>query len=194
MLFPEKKKKGRIINTGGNLPKANMITSIRFMEKREKIVPPKVRSQSRRTGNVIYGCNAVNALVGPSLERPTHDFDIFSPRPKEHAIELEKHIDKSMNSDIAYVVDAGYTEKGKTKRLFRVATRPFGKNEADYNRMPRNVKFIVKKGVRYETLDQAEDKYNRMLESGEKKRILPAHQDLGRIAMHRLSQRRRGLL
>lgn len=192
-IFDEKKK-GIIINTGQHLGKANITHSLSFMMNRQRIVPPFVKKQSRRTGNIIYGCSGVNAIVGRGFTRPTHDFDIFSSIPKKHAIQLERHIDKSVGADLAYVEGVPYSDKNMKGTLYRVLTRPWGHPEADYNKKKKRIKFVVKKGVRYESLDAAEKKYNKMIREGEMKRMVNAHQDLGRIALYRLSQRRRRLL
>ena len=193
-IFDEKKKKGIIINTGQHLGKANMTHSLSFMMNRQRIVPPFVKRQSRKTGNIIYGCSAVNALVGKGLERPTYDFDIYSKMPKKHALQLEKHIDRSVGADLAYVEGVSYSDKSMKGTLWRVMTRPWGTPEADYNKRKKGITFTKRKGVKYETLGAAERKYKKMLATGEGKRFLNANQDLGRIALHKLTQRRWRLL
>lgn len=181
------KRRNRIINTGSHLPKPTRIQQMQFIERWNRIIPPRVHRQSRRDGTVIFGARAVNRLLGLGFERPTHDFDVFSGMPRKHAVELERHIDRSTGTDMAHVKQLPHpTGKGL---LFRVETIPDGDTEVDYTRMPHGIKFVTKHGVRYETLGRAEQKYKRMIRSDEPKRIFHGHLDLNRIRTHRLIRR-----
>lgn len=171
----------RVFNTGGHLPKPNQQQQFEIVHNWDAVVPPIVLQHTRETGNIIYGSRAVNALVGSDFSRPTHDFDIFSPMPKRHAVQVEQRIDRHMGCDIAYVERNHYLDGGKWKPLFRVVTRPVGDPDVDYNKKPRKMGFVVKNGVRYEPLPVAKKKYGRMIQGDDLKRFYQGHIDLNRI-------------
>ena len=178
--------KKKIIDTGKHLPKPSAVKQLQFLADWDRIVPPKVERQSRRDGTVLYGGRAVNALVGIGLHRPSHDFDVYSKSPKKHALELERHIDQTTGTNMAYVKETYYERKGKKKKLYRVETVPEGDEEADYQQMPRDIEFVTKNGIRYETLGRAKSKYDYILKHGEEKRQFKAHQDISRIELYEL--------
>ena len=149
-----------------------------------------IENQSKRYGNILYGCYAVNKLLGRGFQRDTYDLDVYSRQPRKHAIQLEKTIDRGVGANISYVEKTGYPEKGRFKTLYRVKLRN-EVTEADYNRMPRDIKYTTKRGVRYETLDRAVKKYEKMLREPETGRGFKATIDLGRILDYKLIKRYR---
>ena len=179
----------RIINTGKHLPKATWSDVLELRERRNTLVRKPLIRQAKRTGNVFYGGQGVNMIVGTNYERHTHDFDVFSRHPKRHAIEIERGIDRGVNADLAYVEQTRYIDRGRANPLFRVKIRPYGDAEVDFNLMPRDIRTTTVKGVRVETLDRAEGKYKRMLRRGE--RGFNANIDLTRIQEYKLNKKRR---
>ena len=179
MAFKSVGKK-KIFNTGGHRPKPNKLQQLQFLEKWNDITPPAIMKQAKQTGNVIYGCRAINGIVGKSLSRPTHDYDIYSHKPKKHAISIEKHIDKKTGLDMAYVEEIPFTTTDDKKgKLYRVVTRPEGDEEADYNLMPKGLDITRVKGINYVSLKASEKKFPAMLK--EPKRVFNTRSDMWRV-------------
>ena len=181
-FFKKKEQNIKIINTGEHLPSPTIEQELRFMGERDRFIKNTIENQARDTGNIIYGGQAVNAIVGPSFSRPTSDFDIFSHKPKGHAVEIEKKIDNFVGADIAHVKQVGYERAGIKGKMYRVSLKNWD-NIADFNRMPKNMKAVVINGVKYESLDMAEKKYLKMIREDDTKRLVHANQDIDRIAM-----------
>jgi len=175
------KTKKRIINTGQNLPQATYGKQFELWNKRDRLVKKPIMNQSRKDGTVLYGGHAVNALVDKNNQRYTYDFDVYSRQPKHHALQIEQSIDQGVNADLAYVEQTSYPHGRKQKPLFRVRTHMNDNVEADFNTMPQGIRFTKRKGVRYETLGRAEQKYDRMLRHPEFGRGFNANIDMGRI-------------
>jgi hypothetical protein len=182
---------GRIINTGRHLPRATIGDVFELWGNRKKLVERPILRQSRRDGTVLYGAYAVNQLVHPSLRRSTYDFDVKSPRPRHHAVELERHIDRGVNADLMYVEQTSYPLRGKKKRLFRVKSRLNEVVEADYSRMPVGMRFVVRGGVRYEPLSMAQKKNVHMIRNPQYGRGFNAVIDRSRINQNRFIKKRR---
>lgn len=172
-------------NTGKGLPRATMGDQFELWEFRDKLVKQPIMRQSRRDGTVLYGANAVNALVGPDFSRNTYDYDVYSRMPLSHARELERHIDRGVNADLMYVEQTSYPSDGKEKRLFRVKNCLNDVVEADYNGMPDDIQFVKRGGVRYETLGRASKKYDKMIRQPELGRGFHGLIDEGRIRSFR---------
>jgi len=177
--------KKRIINSGSHRPKPTQAQQLAFLEKWNNITPPAIKQQAKKTGNVIYGCRGINGIVGKSLSRPTHDFDVYSKNPKKHATQLERHIDKTTGLDMAYVEEIPYTTtENKKGKLYRVVTRPEGDVDADFNIMPKNIDITRVKGINYVSLKSAEKKFPEMMK--EDKRKFNTMMDTYRIWHHRI--------
>jgi len=176
----------RIIDTGKHRPKARIWDLWELRGKRKQLVEQPILRQSKRDKTIIYGRYAVNQLLGKAYHRETYDFDVYSPHPLHHALEIEQSIDRGTNSNLAFV-ERSIHRKG----LFRVKTRPGGGVEADFNIRPRNVSFKQVRGVRYETLGRAKSKYRGMIQRGEVRRFPRAFFDNSDIETHNLIKRRR---
>ena len=177
--------KKKIINTGRHLPRATYSDQFELWQNRTKIVEKPIQKQSRKDKTILYGAYAVNQQVHPTLRRQTYDFDIYSHQPRHHAIQLEKSIDRGVNADLAYVQKTYYTKNGKKHPLYRVKTRLNDITEADYNTMPKNIQYTTKQGIRYETLNRAEKKYDHMLDHPEYGRGFNANIDRARIRIQK---------
>ena len=171
----------RIIDTGRHRPKAKIWDLWELHGKRKQLVEKPILRQSKRDKTVLYGRFAVNQLLGKGYHRETYDFDIYSPRPLHHAIQIEQSIDRGTNSNLAFV-EPSIHRKG----LFRVKTRPHGNVEADFNPMPSNIRFKQVRGVRYETIGRAEQKYQGMIKKGEIRRFPRAFYDKYDIDMYKI--------
>lgn len=125
---------------------------------------PKIILSKTQGHEVIYGARALNKQLPSFLDKPTQDFDIFSPTPKKDAKEVERALDKKFKGDYFYVEPAkhkgtwkvksnidkeGYVDYTKVKE--KIPSRKIGKH--------RYVKLIwVKKHIK-KTLKNPEAKY-----------------------------------
>lgn len=185
--------KKRIINTGQHLPKAGIGDHFELIQNRKRLVEQPILKQSRKDGTVLYGRYAVNKILGPGYHRATYDFDVYSGMPKRHALQIERSIDRGTNSDLAFVEQTHYPDpqSKREKRLFRVRTRFSERTEVDYNTMPRDVRFVKRGGVRYETIGRAKNKYKGMIRRGEVNRMPKAQWDLSDIQTQQLIKKGR---
>lgn len=182
-MWPLKKKRDiKIINTGSHLPEATVEQEMRFLGEQDRFLKTTVLKQVKRTGDVIYGRQAVNAQVGFNFSRPTSDFDIYSHKPRSRAVELEKSIDNHVGADISHVEQVNYERDKKKGKMFRVALKNYP-SLADYNPMPKDVQVKKIRGINYETLGYAEKKYMKMIDNRE--RMINATQDLNSIKLFR---------
>ncbi len=181
----------KIIDTGKKLPKARFSDLFELWENRKKLVVKPIMNQSRRAGTVIYGRHAVNKLLGRGYHRDTYDYDIYSGMPRSHALQLEQSIDRGTNSNLAFIQPKKIVINGKSKTVYRVKTRPHETTEADYSHKPKKLSFIVKNGVRYESLERADRKYSKMIKHGEVHRFPNAFFDKHDIDTFRLIRHRR---
>lgn len=181
--------KKKIIDRNKHLRKADIGDQFRLWSNRKTLVEKPILNQSRRDKTVIYGCYAVNKLVNKHDKRDTYDFDVYSRTPRRHALEIEKSIDQGLGANVAYVEKTRYIEGKKVKPLFRVKTHINDNVEADFNTMPGGVQYKTKKGVRFESLKHAEQKYNRMIDNPDMGRGFNAHIDLDRVRRSRKHRR-----
>lgn len=184
-MWPFKKQTDvEIIDTGQNLPPPNVEQELRFLSERDRFLKIEIENQSKKTGNIIYGCQAVNRIVGPWNSRPTNDWDIMSSNPRAHAVELEQRIDNHVGANIAHVEQVSYDRDGIRGKMYRVALKNFD-SVADYNPKKHGVKTVTIDGVKFESLDNAEKKYMKMINENDSKRLVNANQDLNRISLFR---------
>jgi len=170
-------KKPRIFNTGMHLGKPSRIKQLSFLSRKDSIILPKLKQQSRKDKTIFYGSYAVNAQLPRAFHRPHGDFDIFSRKQRTHAIQVEQHIDRSTNSDMVHVKQLPHP-LGRGMQLYRVEMRSDDTALVDFSPMKRT-KTIVKNGVRFETIPEAKKKYRRMLRTGD--RFVKPTTDLARI-------------
>lgn len=190
MSWLKKKEDIQILNTGERFPEPTFEQELRFLSESERFTEITVKEQARRTGNIIYGGQAVNAIVGDDFSRSTHDYDIYSMTPKQHAIDLEQAIDNHTQSDMAHVEEIPFTnEKGESGKMYRVGLKSYDPL-ADFNRMPKGVKSVVVDGVNYESLDRAEKKYVKMLGEDLPSRHINASLDIDRISLFKYWNRK----
>lgn len=182
-MFNKKKENIIIIDTGQNLPAPSVEQEMRFMSERNRFLKVNIEKQTKQKNNIIYGCQAVNALVDKNYKRPTTDYDIYSHKPKNDAIELEKTIDNHVGANIAQVEQVNYDRDGVKGKMYRVALKNWD-TVADYNPMPNKVSITKKHGINYESLKKAENKYIKMIKEKDFKRIINANQDLDRISLN----------
>jgi len=185
------KRKSRMIDTGRHLPKASMGDWFELQEKRHRLVEQPILRQSRRDGTVLIGRYAVNKLLGQGFHRDTYDFDVKSHIPFHHAQQIEKSIDRGTNSNLAYVESTSYPVGKRIEPLNRVRLHNVDTVEADFGHLKKDMRFVVRGGVRLETLGRAEKKYSGMIDRGEVHRMPNAIFDRGDIRLHRLIKKSR---
>lgn len=183
MWFKKHDKNMKIIDTGTNLPEASIEQEIHFLSEKDRFLTDTIRMQSHKTGNIIYGCQSVNAQVKPEFQRQTNDFDIYSKKPRHDAIDLEKKIDNHVKANIAQVKQVNYEREGTHGKMYRVELKNFD-NLADYNKIPQHVNIVKIKGVKYMTLGDSQKKYMKMINDEYIERLPNATQDLTRIYLN----------
>ena len=78
MLWPFKRKSEvQVIDTGTHLPPPSIEQEMRFLAEKDRFIKFKVLNQAKKNNNVIYGCQAVNKIVGKWHGRPTDDWDVM---------------------------------------------------------------------------------------------------------------------
>lgn len=185
MSLFKKEKNVKIIDTGTNLPEVTIEQELRFISEKDRFISNNIKTQSHRTGNIIYGCQSVNAQVKPEFRRQTTDYDIYSKKPKHDAIELEQKIDRHVNANIAQVRQVSYEREGKKGKMYRVELKNFD-NLADYNKMPKEkIKTVKIGGVKYMALGESEKKYMKIIDDNYVERLPNATNDLQRIQLDR---------
>ena len=181
----------KIIDNNKKLRKAGIGDWLKLQGNRDRLVKKPVERLSRKHGDVIYGRHAVNKLLGPGYHRDTYDYDVYSKNPRSHAVMVENRIDRGTKSNLAYVEPARIDMYGKTKTVYRVKVRPYDTGEVDFNRMPSDVRYVKKNGVRYETIGKAHKKYSKMIDTGQTHRMPKAFWDKADIDNHRFFKKRR---
>ena len=93
--------------------------------------PSIVRDEVRQHKGIIFGSRSVERQLPDVLNRPTFDFDVFIPKPRRRALELERRLDHAAGGNV-YV-----TKPALRPRTFKVVNRFTKQNIADYQD-PRN--------------------------------------------------------
>lgn len=84
---------------------------------------------------IIFGQRAVNKRVPDFLDRPTTDYDIFTPTPKKDAKQTENALDKHMGFNAFEIVPAKHEGTHKVKSLID------GETYADYTKPDKKVPY-----------------------------------------------------
>jgi len=146
-----------------------------YQENWDKILPPKVIKQLKRTGDTMHGSYSVNLQMPEEFHRQAHDIDVWSKKPSTRATEMENAIDKCVGCDIAHIKEQAIgkaapkiqtlgpprlREKGDDKVQFTrytVVTEPKNDVDVDYGSYPtdRPLKTRSLSGIKHEALDSA---------------------------------------
>lgn len=150
-----------------------------YRDNWDRILPPRVVKQLKRTGDIMHGSYSVNMQVSPEFRREANDIDVWSKSPQQRAVEIENEIDKCVGCDIAHVKESkigikgplqggkfltlgppkfGASEEVENRRRFTVETGPKDDVDVDYtypqdDTMPEDIVKIG--GVRHEGLSKA---------------------------------------
>lgn len=120
--------------------------------KKDRIVVDSVKKRN----NIIYGAKAMNAQLPAVYRRPTEDFDIYSEKPRVHAKELQRNLNKSAGGNYYYVKGARHRGTTKVRDIGRDNKK--GTDDdftvADYTKLRRKLRTIKIFGVRYAHLSE----------------------------------------
>jgi len=189
MSWLKRKENVKIIDTGKHLPKTTIDAELRFRMESDRFVRNHILMDAKKDGIIVYGAQAVNEQVGVMHSRPTFDWDVHSPKPIHSGVKLEKAIDNHAQANISHTEVITFTdEKSKTKKMSRVRLKGFD-TVADFTPMPKKIKTTIINGVNFETLENAEKKYNKMIFEGETKRLINANEDLTRIHLYKYNKK-----
>lgn len=89
---------------------------------------------------VIYGERGLSMRFPRYLQRPTQDYDIYSPNPRKDAHQTEKKLDQRFRGDYFFVKPALHSD------TFRVTARANQETYADYTKKPKHLKHDTIKG------------------------------------------------
>ena len=98
----------------------------RFHKQKKKI--PRIVLSKTGKHETIYGARALNKHFPPFLDKPTQDFDIFSPKPQKDAKQTERALDKNFGGDFFFV------EPAKHEGTFKVKSHINKEGYADYTK------------------------------------------------------------
>jgi hypothetical protein len=109
---------------------------------------------------IIYGEQALKVRFPKFLERPTQDYDVFSPMPLKNAREAEKKLDKFFGGDFFFVKPATHPN------TFRVIAHANQEVYADFTKMPKTkIPYNKIEGHNYVTLGFEKTQRNKILQN-----------------------------
>lgn len=113
----------------------------KFHRKKKSI--PRVVMSVTDSHEIIYGARAMNKQLPSHLDKPTMDYDIFSPTPKKDAMQTEKALDKEFGGDYFFV------EPAKHKGTWKVKSHINKEGYADYTKPEGYVPYRKIGGKKY---------------------------------------------
>jgi len=116
-----------------------------------------ILQDAQEDGHVVFGAQASNIQLSPSLRKTTEDVDIFTKKSKKEAEQMEKKLDKAYGGDYFRV------EQAKHKGTYKVRSNVTNRTVADYTsqgKKPATKKIL---GVKYATLDSIKRKIGKTL-------------------------------
>lgn len=102
-----------------------------------------IKRHATKKKHTIYGARALNQIFPPVLDKPTEDWDIFSPTPKKSALRVEKKLDRAYGGNFFEV------EPAKHKGTFKVRSIVTRRGIADFTKPDMKIPHTVIKGTRY---------------------------------------------
>ncbi len=116
----------------------------------------RIISRARRNKDIIFGARSINKQIG-IFGRKTKDYDIFTKKAKQSAMEVEKHIDMMTRGDNFFVKRGRHptTWKVKWKGKDGIKNTKDDSTIVDFSKTPKPTpKFKIINGVRYRTLGE----------------------------------------
>jgi len=129
----------------GFKPKPSKNISIKHTQtfhKKKNMIPIIIRSTIDKH-EIIYGEHALKKRFPKYLERPTQDYDIYTPYPKRDAEEAERALDHSFGGNFFYVKPAQHPG------TYKVVAYANEEGYADYSKPEGNVPYDVIDGKKY---------------------------------------------
>lgn len=154
-----------ILPDAGNQPEPSKNDIERLQRKHKLVNPIVLDSLKDHPQDVLHGSRSLNMLI-PNFSRKPHDWDMFSPKEKERALQLEKAIDEKAGCDIAQTqyrhlpkMPFSTPMPGSGEHLYRVVTPKIqGDPEIDIMDRPKDLETTRKHGITHESLIEAHHK------------------------------------
>jgi hypothetical protein len=109
----------------------------------------QIKEQAKRNNEILRGARAMNRQLSIGLlERGTEDYDLFSKKPKQSALELERELDKKASGDFYYVKPLAHIGTFRVMDKGNDLESPhddFG--IVDYTKEPKGTKKIMIDGI-----------------------------------------------
>jgi len=118
------------------------IKKTRRYHRNRREIPKIVRSRID-DHEIVYGARALNKRFPHWLDKPTIDYDIYSPHPKCDARETERALDRKFGGDYFFVQPACHPG------TYRVRSHVDGEVYADYTKPEERIPFDTIDGVKY---------------------------------------------
>jgi len=151
----------------------------RYILLKYKIAAIVRRTIKSKDGEIIQGERSLEMQLPPKYKKPTQDYDIYSPKPKQSAEETENELDREFGGDYFKTVPA------KHRGTYKVVSNIDEDGWADYTKpdepVPKvkigktnytTLQFELKKAVR--TLKQKKYAYRHEKEKNKIERIKKA--------------------
>ena len=130
------------------------LREVRAYYNREQLI----KRQAKREKSVIYGGQSLVAQLG-GLARNTKDYDVKSRNPRRSASTLQRQLDMAAGGDLYYNRESEF-KRGVHKVIFKGDDHRRNTQDdvgiADFSKLKRTDKFVVRNGIRYATLASRE--------------------------------------
>ena len=138
------------------------LKQVEHFHRRKKKIPNIVLSVTDKN-EIIYGARALNKQLPSYLNKPTEDYDIFSPTPKKDAMQTEKALDNHFGGDYFYV------EPAKHEGTWKVKSKINKEGYVDYTKPENKIPFRMIGGKKYVKLDYVKAHIKKTLKDKEAK-------------------------
>ena len=140
-------KKSRLIGNIVIKPISKRVTTKhteRFHMLKHRI--PNIIKSTIGVKEIVYGEHALKVRFPGWLERPTQDYDVYSPNPKKDAIQAERELDSVFGGDFFFVKPAQH------KGTWKVMAHANQEGYADFTKPSEKVPFDIINGIKYARL------------------------------------------
>jgi hypothetical protein len=160
-----------------------------------KLNQPKIKKiilvHAIENNSVIYGRRALNIQMPLPLQSQTQDYDIYDKNPRATANFIQNKLDQEigMGKDVFFMKPAIHAGTYKVKHVGIDGLKNTSDDVevADYTKMPKRIKVVVVKKVRYEHVDSIKEGKKKILKDKESEyRHHKDKSDLRKIKARRL--------